>query len=374
MYIEQLKLTSFRNISHVDIPFCKGINLLIGNNAQGKTNIIEGIFCLALAASFRTSKETELITYGQPQATIFGSVQTKFGSQKLAIRVEHKQKLMEINAEPIKKVQDFIGNVKVILFTPDELRLLKDGPEERRAFLDRDISQLSPVYYHCLLQYQKVLNQRNKLLKFEKNIPSLKQQLEVWDAQLAHFASRIIITRRKFISRLSVSKFFQESHLSGKNEKLSMAYIGFGGDSAQEIEQHMLKSLQENLQKDIELGYTSIGPHRDDVKFCINGEDAKIFASQGQQRSIVLSLKLAEMDVFYQEIGEYPILILDDVFSELDAKRQKALYEILQNFQTIITGTSLKFKPQTSYQQIKIKNGAINAIKYIQANLKEKEQ
>lgn len=363
MHIEQLKLTSFRNISQAEIPFTNGINLLIGNNAQGKTNIIEAIFCLALSTSFRTSKEAELIQYEKPKATVFANVETKFGNQQIAIGFEPKHKTLEINLEPIKRVQDFIGCVKVVLFTPDELRLIKDGPEIRREFLDRDISQLSPVYYHCLMQYQKVLSQRNKLLKFEKNIQSLQQQLEVWDAQLAHYASRIIITRRKFISKLSVSKFFKESHIMRPNETLSMKYVGFGGNSAQEIEEHMRKSLQDNLQKDIELGYTSIGPHRDDIKFFIGKEDAKIFASQGQQRSIILSLKLAEMEVFFNEIGEYPILILDDVFSELDSKRQKALYDILQNFQTIITGTSLKFKPKTSYTQIKIKNGSIHSIK-----------
>jgi DNA replication and repair protein RecF len=223
--------------------------------------------------------------------------------------------------------------------------------------MNTDISQLSGNYYNLVARYNKVLFQRNKLLKNSYDHKAILDQIDIWDEQLASLATPIIRTRKNFISRLTAPANEAIKYISKDAETIDFEYVGISGDTPAEIKANLLKGLKDNLSKDMELGYTSLGPHRDDIKILINGKDSKIYASQGQQRSIVLAIKIGEMKLFETQLGEKPVLVLDDVFSELDATRQKKLYDSLAGYQVIMTGTAFKFKPQSEYKTIKVKSG-----------------
>lgn len=360
MKISQVKLINYRNYDCAIVDFNNLVSLVSGANGQGKTNLVESLIVASTTKSPRTSSFSELIKDGKNEAKVEIELERKYGKMTLAFSINAKgDKTFYINGNPVSKMSEVFGNLVVIFFSPSYLKIVNASPAERREFMDTDISQLSGSYYNLLKRYEKILLQRNKLLKFEKDRAMLESQLAVWDEQLASTACLIIKTRKGFIEKLKEPAKQAMKYISSNKDELEISYIGARGESANEIKQELLKALKYNIDRDIELGYTSIGPHRDDIYFGLNGKDARSFSSQGQQRSIVLALKFAELEIFKNELNEEPILVLDDVFSELDTSRQKKLYEKMKEYQTIITGTQFKFKPEFDYSQLVVKEGKV---------------
>ena len=366
MRVKCLKITNYRNYDNQFVEFYDGINLISGKNGQGKTNLVEAVMLAALTKSPRTSHDEDMRKENTDQTNVEVCVEHNFGDVTISVTLsDAEKKHFCINKNAVKKVSDVFGNLVAVYFAPTDLKIVSGGPQERRDFMDTDISQLSGSYYNLILRYEKVLQQRNKLLKFVHDKNMIVDQIEIWNSQLAYLAGLIIKTRKNFIQKLSGPAADALKHISKDADNLSISYIGVKGETAKEIEEEILKSLHNNLERDMELGYTSIGPHRDDVKFELNGRDLKVFASQGQQRSVVLALKIAEMKVFEDELGEKPIFVLDDVFSELDSARQKKMFEMLEGTQVMMTGTSFKFKPSESYMQFEVKDAKLK-VKFIE--------
>lgn len=360
MKIKKVKLESFRNYDYQIVDFPMQITLVSGSNGQGKTNLVESFVVLATTKSPRTSNISELVKDGQDLARAEIVLERRFGQMNLSCELTSKgEKKFFINSNPVSKLGDVFGNLVVVYFSPDDLKIVSASPDKRRDFMDTDISELSGSYYNLLQRYNKILLQRNKLLKTEKDRNLLISQIGVWDEQLAHIASLIVKTRKSFVEKLKIPAKDALKFISSSKDNLEIEYVGAKGTTAEEIKSEILKSLKFNFERDLELGYTSVGPHRDDIYFGLNGKDARNFASQGQQRSIVLALKFAELEIFEQELNEEPILVLDDVFSELDTTRQRRLYEKMSKYQTIITGTQFKFKPVSDFETIKIKEGNV---------------
>ena len=348
MYITQLELVNFRNHSHKIIDFLPGINFLCGQNAKGKTNIIEAIYYFATTKSFRTSKDFLTIKDGCQFSTIKMDVSCNFGTINLQLDLSKQQKkIFYKNYEKYNNISKILGNFFAILFSPDELKIVKGSPEDRREFLDAAICELSSAYYNLLLKYEKVLASRNILLKKHASL----NEIEVFDIQLANLASKITHQRKTFVDKIYNYANLNMKYLSSNKENLLVKYEStFFNDYSEE---NILSLLELNRQRDIELGYTTIGPHRDDIMLMSNEKDLRIFGSQGQQRTAVLALKLAVYEVFKDTTGEPPILLLDDVFSELDSVRAKLLLNKVKDAQTIITGTRAKTS-QFSYNKIKL--------------------
>ncbi len=358
MKINNLQLINYRNYNNEKILFKDNINFLVGKNAQGKTNVIEAIYFSAIGKSSRTNKENELINYNKENAKIVVNLEKKDGTSKIECYLSKKsKKSIKINEVNILKISQLIGTLNCVYFSPDELKLVKDSASDRRKFMDIDISQISKNYFYAINKYNKVLAQRNKLLKTTKDLEVLKETITIWDESLAKIGAGVIIRRIRFLNKLK--KYTKDVHLklTKNKENLELFYSGIIKDSAEEIEKEFLKELNKRLEKDFKLGFTSFGPHRDDIKFLVNGIDIRSFGSQGQQRTVALTLKIAELEIFKEEIGEYPILLLDDVLSELDSERKLLLLDTVKNVQTIITDTNLNIDKK--YNIIKIENGAV---------------
>ena len=360
MKIKSVKLINFRNYCAAQIEFGAGVNLVCGANGQGKTNLAESILVASLGSSPRTHHDEELIMHGAQNCRAEIEIERDYGKVSVSYNLLPVKEFY-INGSPVKKLGELFGNLVTVYFSPKQLEIVTGGPQERRDFMDTDISQLSGKYYNLVQRYNKVLFQRNKLLKTTFDHKAILDQIDVWNEQLASLAAPIIRTRKNFISKLAAPASQALRQLSRNNEVLTIEYVGAKGNTTEEIKQELLSALQQNLSRDIELGYTSLGPHRDDINILLNGQDSKAYCSQGQQRSIVLALKLGELGLFKAELGEAPVLVLDDVFSELDSTRQKRLYDILKGYQTILTGTSFKFKPPADIEckVIKVKNGIV---------------
>ena len=344
MYVEELELINFRNYEHQKINFNNKLNVIVGKNAQGKTNLIEAIFLLAIGRSPRTTKDKEMINWDKDRAVVKMKLVKNSGSKTLEIRLsKNAPKTILINGLPIRRISELISVLNVIYFFPEDLKLIKEAPQDRRRFMDVDISQASRNYFFLLQTYEKVLMQRNKLLKNSSTMEVLKQTVGIWNEQLADVASKIIISRIKFLNKLAPIVQKCHAYLSNDNEKLDISYQGVVGQNTEEIKNILIEKLQQNLQKDFELGYTSVGPHRDDIKITLNGVDIRSFGSQGQQRTASLSLKLAEIQIFEEETKEKPILLLDDVLSELDPDRQRKLINIATKQQSFLTCTDYPF-------------------------------
>ncbi|QIB27857.1 DNA replication/repair protein RecF [Caloranaerobacter azorensis] len=344
MHIENIKLINYRNYDKLQIKLNKKLNIFIGNNAQGKTNLLESLYICAFGKSYRTAKEKELIKIDKDKAYIGINVRWDFIDKFIEIKFEKKRpKRIRINKIEIDRMSDLFGNLNVVLFSPEDLKLVKEGPSNRREFLDTEISQIKPKYRYNINRYSKILKQRNNLLKSVQINNNKLKTIEVWDMQLADVGSEIIKERIEFIEKISkISKKIHKNITDGI-EELELKYMpSFNIDcelSKKEIKETFIKVLNKNLSKDIEKGTTEFGPHRDDIKININGLDVKTFGSQGQQRTAALSMKLAEVELVKSEIGEYPVLLLDDVLSELDLKRRKFLLSAFKDIQTIITST-----------------------------------
>ncbi len=341
MVVKNLTLKNFRNYKSERFEYSSGINIIVGSNAQGKTNSAEAVFLLATGFSPKAKKDKQVILYGEEKAEICAEAEFKFGKVSVGIDFfKEGKKRIVINGAEVKRVGDLLGNIHAVFFNPGELKLVQESPEDRRRFLDISLSQINKRYFHSLSKYKKILVQRNNLLK-ESDRELILDTLPVWDEQLAFYAADIIIERSKFIEVLE--PLAKEAHhfiTDGKENLTVKGSTKFFGTN-QEIINEFYKGLSESREKDMILGYTTIGPHRDDLKITLNGEDVRSFSSQGQQRTVALALKLAELEIFKKHFGEYPVLILDDAMSELDKSRQKRLLQKIQGVQTIITCTHI---------------------------------
>lgn len=336
MVIKSLELADFRNYDSLNISFDTGTNILYGDNAQGKTNILEAIYISATTRSHKGSKDREIINFAKEEAHI----RTYLEKEDVQYRVDmhlrkSKSKGIAIDGQKIKKAADLLGLLNVVFFSPEDLAIIKNGPAERRRFADMELCQLDNFYLYNLNHYNKIINQRNKLLKDMYFNPQLRDTLNIWDSQLVSFGSKVIERRELFTRQLC--EIIEEIHskLSGGKEKLSVKY-----EPDVSIE-NFENRLRENQERDIHSKTTSTGPHRDDFSFIVNGIDIRKYGSQGQQRTAALSLKLSEIELVKKMTKDTPVLLLDDVLSELDSSRQNYLLGSIGEIQTIITCTGL---------------------------------
>lgn len=348
MYIERLKLSNYRNYETLSLQFSPKINVFIGENAQGKTNVMESIYVLAMAKSHRTSNDKELIHWNADYGKIEGVVQKKYGPLPMELVLSKKGKKGKINHLEQTRLSNYIGQMNVVMFAPEDLNVVKGSPQVRRRFIDMEIGQISPVYLHDLLNFQKVLKQRNSLLKMHQGKSTMNDVMfDVYTEQYIQAAVQIIRKRFEFIELLQ--KWAESIHagISRDLENLMIKYqpvAGLEADwSIEEMSNFLEKKLKDIKQRELERGVTLIGPHRDDLQFMVNGYDVQTYGSQGQQRTTALSLKLAEIELIKQETKEAPILLLDDVLSELDDYRQSHLLNTIQGeVQTFVTTTSVE--------------------------------
>lgn len=343
MQINRIKLWNFRNYKEAEVSFDPGINIFLGDNAQGKTNLLEAIFFLGGGKSYRTTYDREILRWGEDVFALSGDlwVSDRDYQVKVMYRREGKKRVKENGLEGSK----LKGNFKVVIFSPEDLDLVKGSPSLRRDFLDRELTQIQASYGHALQNYNRILRQRNKLLKV-KGV-SLEENLAAWDQQLVEEGSRVIIKRVESVSRLNILARLIHRRLTGGGENLSLSYLStlgshgnkdIAGISLEEAKIIFRRQLKQKKREEMVLGNTLCGPHRDDLLLSIDGRAAKSFASQGQQRTGILALKLAVLELVKAGCGEYPVLLLDDVFSELDFKRRDFLIqEIKDNIQTFIT-------------------------------------
>lgn len=336
MIIKSLELSHFRNYETLDLLFDKGTNILYGDNAQGKTNILEAIYLSATTKSHKGSKDKDVISFGEEESHIRTYLEKDGVEVKVDMHLRsNKSKGIAINGQKIKKAAELLGILNVVFFSPEDLSIIKNGPAERRRFVDMELCQLDSFYLYNLNHYNKIVNQRNKLLKDLYLNPSLRETLTIWDSQLVSFGSKIIERRRQFIEQLNDIIKDIHSKLSGGKEELVIQY-----EPDVEIEDFE-KKLKYNQERDIKLKQTSAGPHRDDFSFLIQDIDIRRFGSQGQQRTAALSLKLSEIELVKKMTKDTPVLLLDDVLSELDSNRQNYLLNSIGDIQTIITCTGL---------------------------------
>ncbi|MBO2944465.1 DNA replication/repair protein RecF [Paenibacillus sp. F411] len=348
MFVKNIRLQHYRNYEHLHLDSFGDVNLIIGQNAQGKTNLVEALFVLALSKSHRTSKDKELIAFDQSHAHMAAEVEKKYGSLKLELSLSTQGKKARINGLEQRKLSDFIGTLNVVMFAPEDLEIVKGTPGIRRRFLDMEIGQVTPSYLFHLQQYQKVLLQRNNLLKSLWGKDASQQgMLDIWNAQLVEHGVKIVKKRKQFIKKLQ--KWAESIHQGITNglEELQLLYLPSFSNTEEEDEAVLFEAFMIKLSQvkdqEIRRGMTLAGPHRDDLAFYINGKEVQTYGSQGQQRTTALSLKLAEIELIQEEIGEYPVLLLDDVLSELDPYRQTQLIETFQSkVQTFITATGVE--------------------------------
>lgn len=358
MYIKEIKLENFRNYDFEKIQLNKGNNIFFGDNAQGKTNILEAIFVGGLGKSFRTNKEKELIKENKDIAKVEIKFFKNNREEKINFEINNKKSFF-INDIPIKKLSEIIGKINLVLFTPEDIEILRNEPMRRRRFLNIMISQLRPLYIHILAQYNKSLEQRNNYLKQVKFDNKSKINLEIWDEQLVKFGIKIYEYRKEFIEK--INKKIKAIHLrtTENKETIEIKYK----TNINNLEQYTRK-MKENQELDISKGFTAIGIHRDDFEIYINGKNVAIYGSQGQQRSSIISLKLAEAEVVYEEIDDYPVIMLDDFMSELDKKRTKGFIENIKNNQVLITCTENLNLDNMVYNAFRVSNAKIKKLDF----------
>lgn len=337
MQISEVSLQGFRNLEKLHIQPSPGINVFYGKNAQGKTNFLESLYFCAMGRSMRTKYDWQMIGFEEEESHIRLQVSKKNRNERIDVHLKRDTKKgIARNGVPIKKLGELYGTLYTVVFSPEDLSLVKDGPGERRRFLDMELCQLSRIYYYDLQQYYRVLKQRNNLLKDIQKKPSLQDSLFVWDQQLIEYGERVMEARRDFLQRLDIIAAEKLNVLTGGLDQLKITYkpnceLG-----------NMSERMERNLQRDIYLGSTNYGPHKDDILFSIDGKEVKSFGSQGQQRTTALAARLAEIELIREETGEDPVLLLDDVLSELDEKRQKYLMESIDGLQTFLTCTGIE--------------------------------
>ena len=333
MWINKIKLTNFRNYNKQEINLYENINVFFGENAQGKTNIIESIFLSSIGKSFRTNKEKELIKFNEPKALIEIDYEKSDRNGNIKIEIGEKKQIY-LNGIKLKKLSELLGNINIVIFTPDDINILKGGPQNRRKFLDIMISQLRPNYMHVLTLYNKTLEQRNNYLKQIKIENKDQNLLDIWDEKLIEYGIKIYEYRKEFIEKIKNKINNIHKEITQDKEEIEIKYF-----SDANTRQNFINELKSRRKLDIIKGFTTKGIHRDDFVVYINGREVEIYGSQGQHRTAILSLKLSELNVIYDEIGEYPILLLDDFMSELDDKRRRNFLNNIKDIQVIITCT-----------------------------------
>lgn len=336
MILKSIELKNFRNYEDLDLKFDSGTNILFGDNAQGKTNILEAAYVSGTTKSHKGSRDKDMIRFGEDESHIRTIVEKQGKEYQLDIHLKkNRSKGIAINKVPIKKASELFGILNMVFFSPEDLNIIKNGPSERRRFLDAEICQLDKIYLSDLTRYNKILMQRNRLLKDMQHQPQLMETLPVWDMQLVEYGKRLIRRRRQFVKELSEIVTGIHRNISGKREELVLRY-------EPNIDAEFLEDeLNRVREKDRKYAQTSVGPHRDDISFFIRGVDIRKFGSQGQQRTSALSLKLSEIELVRQTIHDTPVLLLDDVLSELDSNRQNYLLNSIHDIQTMITCTGL---------------------------------
>ena len=343
MRVQSLSLKNFRNYEQAIITPDSGVTVFTGPNAQGKTNILEALHLCCLGRSHRTPRDEELIRWGADDARVQILTKQMDGTHEVTIllhRTQKKRKVVRIGARQAERIGELFGHVCGVLFSPEDLSIVKDGPAERRRFLDMQLSQLRPQYFYSLQRAVRTLSQRNALLKEIARHPSLLPTLDMWDEQIARVGAEIAANRREAVAFLSEEAGKAHASLTGGREELRLWYISQTVDAPDAAEQ-LLARLRASRSEDLRRMTTTVGIHRDDMGVTINGKEARTFASQGQQRSAVLSLKLAQLEMAARETGEAPILMLDDVMSELDPARRRQLIERIDRVQTFVTCTDL---------------------------------
>lgn len=353
MWIKKIKIKNFRNYESEEINLEKNINIFYGQNAQGKTNIIESIFLCSLGKSFRTKKDKEMIKLNEQNAVVEVEYEKSDRDGKIKIEIGNKKNIY-LNGIKIKKLSELLGNLNIVIFTPDDINILKGGPQNRRRFLDIMISQLRPNYMHILNLYIKTMEQRNNYLRQIKEEHKDENLLEIWDEKLAEYAIKIYEYRKEFIEKIIKKLDIIHKNITNGEEQIELEYV-----TECDSKEKYLKLLKERRKLDIIKGFTTKGVHRDDFMIYINKKDIKIFGSQGQNRTAMLSLKLAELQVIYDEIGEYPILLLDDFMSELDKTRRKNFLENIEGTQVIITGTEKLDIENLEYLEYNVSDGKV---------------
>lgn len=347
MKLNKLQLKNYRNYQELFLEFPNSLNVFLGENAQGKTNLLESIYVLALTRSHRTNNEHELIGWHDEFAQIKGRVFKGFSETELELLLTKKGRKSKVNHIEQKRLSSYIGQLNVILFAPEDLSLVKGSPQLRRRFIDMELGQISPLYLYDLAQYQKTLKQRNLYLK---QLAEKKQTdeiyLDILTEQLVEFGSKVLINRLQFIKRLEHWSNELHTRITDQREHLEIEYVSsfeMGSQQIEDIQKIFQDELQKNRKREIFRGTTLIGPHRDDLRFLVNEQNVQTYGSQGQQRTTALSVKLAEIDLMKEETGEYPLLLLDDVMSELDDNRQVHLLETIEDkVQTFLTTTTLE--------------------------------
>ncbi len=336
MYVSSLKLQNFRNIPELSIDFSPGINMLYGENAQGKTNVLEALYLSGTTKSHRTSHDRDLIRLGEAESHLRMEVVRKAGDYRIDLHLKkNKPKGVAVGGLPLRRAGELLGIVHMVFFSPEDLAIIKNGPGERRKFLDIVLSSIDGIYLKDLTLYQRCLTQRNRLLHDLFARPDLLPSLDVWDEQLADIGGRIIEKRRTFVLELEEKARTIHRMLTGGAEELSLRY------EANVAAEAFAKKLRSGRDTDLRMKTTGAGPHRDDLGILTNALDLRLFGSQGQQRTAALSLKLSQIGLLEEKTGERPILLLDDVLSELDRGRQNYLMGSLQDTQTILTCTGL---------------------------------
>ena len=371
MIVHKLSLQNFRNFEQLDMVLSEGVNILYGDNAQGKTNLLESIYFCATGHSRRTNVDKDLIRFNHEQAHIrlftrrWQDRQNKRDmhvhpddyENKIDIHLKKdRSKGIAVNGLPIRKLGQLFGVLLVVIFSPEDLQLVKAGPSERRKFMDMELCQISPVYCYDLQQYYRILKQRNNLLKSIRHQKMSKETLFVWDEQLAAHGVKILKQRQAFIEQINIFANRIHEAITNNAESLQISY------RPNITESDFLEKLQKNVDRDIALGVTSVGAHKDDLAFLINHMDVRVFGSQGQQRTASLSAKLAEIDVIQAQRKRRPVLLLDDVLSELDETRQTFLLKSIAESQSIMTCTGLNSligKIAADYRTYKVKEGTI---------------
>ncbi|MEJ6951938.1 DNA replication/repair protein RecF [Natronospora cellulosivora (SeqCode)] len=367
MYLEKINLINYRNIENAFLEFSPNLNIMLGNNGQGKTNLLESIYLMATASSHRSNTDKDLINWDKDKALIQLLLIKKDYSLKLALKLEGSNKKIEINNNPIEKIAEWIGNLNVVLFSPEDLYLVKGGPSNRRDFINTEVSQVSSYYYHLLHNYRRVLKQRNNFLKTLREKRSKNYDiLEVWDDKLVEIGSKIIKKRLEVIDKLQILARLNHRRITNGSENLILEYessFSLKLDK-EEIPLIFRKDLANNRDREIRRGYTLYGPHRDDLILKVNKIDLRKYGSQGQQRTAALALKLAELEFMKSETGEYPVLLLDDVFSELDSSRRNMLIDLIADkIQTFITATDINIigkLANCNYKIFEVNEGNIN--------------
>ncbi len=369
MFLKNLTLNHYRNYEHAELQIDPSVNIFIGSNAQGKTNLLEAIFVLAMSKSYRSHKDKELIQWNQSTAMLQATVEKKYGSTRIDLVIGQQGKKAKINGLEQRRLSDYVGTLNVVMFAPEDLEIVKGSPGVRRRFMDMEIGQVQPSYMFHLVQYQKVLMQRNNALRgISGKSASSAMMMDVWNEQLASHGVKIIKKRQNFIKKLQ--KLAETVHygITNGSEKIKIDYMP--SFPAQDVEdetvlfEHFMLKLSQVKEQEIKRGMTVIGPHRDDMQFFINDKEVYAFGSQGQQRTAALSLKLAEIELIREEAGEYPILLLDDVLSELDQHRQTQLIQTFENkVQTFITTTgveSVDWKRLGGAKMVNVQSGSLN--------------